>query len=273
MKYKVLIAGKNKSVMDDFFTRMTEDFDVLSSSTRYMDILQHINYLVPDVFVYCANHEEQDPMSQEQGVQHRLDRLGIPTVLIGTKADCEDFLRNVTTEPDLILYRPLSAGAIHDKLMDFLEEREIANRKQPFAENMEDTLQILSELEAAIPPPSRKHVLVVDDDPMMLKTIKEQLHDEYDVATAVNGKIAMKFLERKTTDIILLDFEMPEENGPAVLKKLRAAESTKDVPVVFLTGVTDRGKIQEALSLRPQGYLVKPIDRDKLLEAIHNNIG
>ena len=119
----------------------------------------------------------------------------------------------------------------------------------------------------------RKHILVVDDAPMMLKTIKEQLHHEYDIATAVNGGIAMKFLEKKKTDLILLDFEMPGENGPAVLEKLRANEATKEIPVVFLTGVSDREKIQEALAMKPQGYLLKPIDRERLMDVIRKLIG
>ena len=66
---------------------------------------------------------------------------------------------------------------------------------------------------------------------------------------------------------------MPVENGPAVLEKLRANPATRDIPVVFLTGVSDREKIQEALVLKPQGYLLKPIDREKLLEVIHKVIG
>ncbi|MDE6663986.1 MAG: response regulator [Lachnospiraceae bacterium] len=116
----------------------------------------------------------------------------------------------------------------------------------------------------------RKHILVVDDDPIMLKTVKEQLHDEYDVGMAINGKIAMKFLERKRTDLVLLDYEMPGENGPAVLAKIRENDELKDIPVVFLTGVSDRDKIKEAIALRPQGYLLKPIDHNKLMETINN---
>lgn len=116
----------------------------------------------------------------------------------------------------------------------------------------------------------RKCILVVDDAPIMLKTVKEQLHDEYDVATAISGKIAMKFLERKRADLILLDYEMPEENGSEILKKLRDNDATKDIPVIFLTGVTDRDKIKEAIALKPQGYLLKPIDHDKLIETIAN---
>lgn len=66
---------------------------------------------------------------------------------------------------------------------------------------------------------------------------------------------------------------MPGEKGPGILEKVRANEATKDIPVIFLTGVSDREKIQEALVLRPQSYLLKPIDREKLIEAITKVIG
>ena len=55
----------------------------------------------------------------------------------------------------------------------------------------------------------KKHVLVIDDDILMLKSLKEQLHEKYDVATALTGKLGLKFLESKKVDLILLDYEMP----------------------------------------------------------------
>lgn len=119
----------------------------------------------------------------------------------------------------------------------------------------------------------RKHVLVVDDDVRMLRLIKKYLDNDYDVATAVNGKVALKFLQTKHTDLILLDYEMPIEDGPSVLKKIRKDEKLSKLPVVFLTGVSSKEKIQEVLQLRPQGYLLKPINRQKLLLTIEKNIG
>ena len=121
--------------------------------------------------------------------------------------------------------------------------------------------------------PVKKHVLVVDDDPMMLRLIKEQLKDIYMVATAINGNLALKFLENKKTDLIILDYEMPNENGVDVLKKLRDNDMTSNIPVVFLTGISDREKIQKVLKFKPQGYLLKPIEREKLLQIIANTIG
>ena len=118
----------------------------------------------------------------------------------------------------------------------------------------------------------RGRILVIDDNPLMLKVIKEHLHEEYDLATATSGQVALRFLQRRQVDLILLDYEMPDEDGPAVLKKLRANDKTMDVPVVFLTGISDRKKIQKALMLQPDGYLLKPIDHEKLISTIKQYI-
>lgn len=119
----------------------------------------------------------------------------------------------------------------------------------------------------------RRHILIVDDDVRMLRMIKKYLENDYDVATAVNGKVALKFLETKHTDLVLLDYEMPVEDGPSVLEKVRKNDRLKNLPVIFLTGVSSKEKIQEVLQLRPQGYLLKPINRQKLLLTIEKNIG
>ena len=101
----------------------------------------------------------------------------------------------------------------------------------------------------------------------------EELREKYNVATAVSGKIALNFLEKRKTDLILLDYVMPDEDGPAVLKKLRENNATKDIPVVFLTGINDRNKIEKVLDMNPQGYLLKPIKPEKLFRTIRQIIG
>ena len=83
----------------------------------------------------------------------------------------------------------------------------------------------------------------------------------------------MKFLERRTTDLILLDYEMPEENGAEVLKKLRANPMTRNIPVVFLTGMNNREIIKQLVAMKPQGYLLKPIKCEQLVQTIQSVIG
>lgn len=113
-----------------------------------------------------------------------------------------------------------------------------------------------------------KSILVVDDDVRMLNVIKLYLQDLYEVTVVPSGKLALKFIERKHTDLILLDYMMPDMDGPDVLKEIRENSSCKDVPVVFLTGVADKALVMRGLEFSPAGYLLKPITRELLLEKV-----
>ena len=135
------------------------------------------------------------------------------------------------------------------------------------AESVKSWDDILGQLEGEATT-ARKHILVIDDDPLMLKVIKDYLHDDYEVATAKSGAVAYKFLEKRHTDLILLDYEMPEEKGPDVLTKIRKISGKERVPVIFLTGVKDKERLMEIVKVKPQGFLNKPIERGAMYEMI-----
>jgi len=111
----------------------------------------------------------------------------------------------------------------------------------------------------------RKHILIIDDDPNTLKTLRYYLQDSYKVTVVNSGKVAVDFLQKYTPDLILLDYVMPMFNGAEVLKTIKGREETRRIPVYFLTGRTDQTTIQECLALEPAGYIVKPVAKDALL--------
>lgn len=116
----------------------------------------------------------------------------------------------------------------------------------------------------------KKHILIVDDDRTVLKMLKTALEEEYDITTMVNGVMVEKFLMAKEVDMVILDYEMPGLTGADVFRKIKANEQTSNIPVCFLTGISDREKILEVMSLKPHSYLLKPIDMDMLKAAITN---
>lgn len=287
MKYGILMTGKNKMIMDEFFTHLRDTFECLSCSVQSDDICNHLKYYTPDAIVYCLYEESSDNFKRMVSVMEMPMAAKIPLVIIGPKEDCDEFIRYSDKTAQLVIERPSSIKIAGRKLTNFLDEwkkqvGEPVSGEDYAAQTEGDAAapartEEPSETESAPAQASetheRKRVLVVDDDTLMLKLIKEQLHGKYDVATAISGKIAFKFLENKHADLILLDYKMPVEDGPAVLEKLRANEATKDIPVLFLTGITDSEDVMKAIVLKPQGYLLKPIDRKLLLDSIRKYIG
>lgn len=273
MKYKVLLTGNNKTVINEFFTYMDFNFECISTSERYDDIMSHIKYVQPDAFVYCLYKEKPDDLKRFANIERQITDRDISLIVIGDSEDCDDFRKIAPLVEPLMLQKPISTQNIATAILNLLKARK--KRNSP-GDTSEETLQgardILSQMEETQEEKKeenrKKHILIVDDDSRVLRLLQSYLSGRYELATAINGKVALKFLEKKETDLVLLDYEMPVDNGAAVLEKIRANEKTKDLPVVFLTGVTEKNKIREVLALKPQGYLLKPVDMEKLSSTI-----
>lgn len=278
MKYKVLLTGNNKTIINEFFTYMDLDFECISTSDRYDDIMSHMKYVSPDVFVYCLYKERPDDLKRFANIERQISDRDVPLVIIGDSEDCDEFAKIAPLLEPLVLQKPITTQNIATAIVNMLQTRKKRNdpnaEKNEAAENtLQSARELLAQVETAMDENRKKHILIVDDDSRVLRLLKSYLEGRYELATAINGKVALKFLESKSTDLVLLDYEMPTENGPAVLEKIRANEKLGDLPVVFLTGVTEKNKIREVLALKPQGYLLKPVDMEKLSSTIKGILG
>ena len=94
------------------------------------------------------------------------------------------------------------------------------------------------------------------------------LEEDYEVAVAISGAQAMTSIGKKRPDLILLDYEMPVCDGKMTLEMIRADEDMKDIPVIFLTAVNDKANIEAVLKLKPAGYFLKPVVKDRLFAEI-----
>lgn len=288
MKYKLLLVGNNNATMDDFFIHLLNQFECVTTSRRYFDVYTHLKFFKPDMLVYCMQKEAQGNITDIITARNDYAKK-LPVVIIGPDKDCALFNDTYPGLAAITLEKPITVSVISDKLSYYLkrfvkkanekteddEALELSSALKDTDKALQDSLRELEALEslAEAPAQKRKHILIVDDDPVMLKVIKKYLEDKYDVGTALNGNLALKFLESKRTDLILLDYEMPGDNGPTVMGKIRSHPLNKNIPIVFLTGVADSARIQEVLMQKPEGYLLKPVDKDKLLMQLKSLIG
>ena len=117
-----------------------------------------------------------------------------------------------------------------------------------------------------------KKILLIDDSMIQQRMMYIMLKDEYEVITAESGIEGIQQAKLRQPDLILLDYDMPMMDGKETFAKLLANEETKDIPVIFLTGVIDKKQVAEVLMLRPKGYLVKPVEKGRLIETIESTL-
>ena len=315
--YRILLAGRNKTLIDHIFMQMDDEYECMTTSSRPEDILNHINAIRYDAFIYCVQKEDREDYSMIMGYKDRFLRKGTTVFVMGYKEECENFqkttghmaanayyvpvpmndVKNAIREAARNYFDAMAALDAEMRMMESAPEPEPAPEAgitaqvseasdktvdseepkpapEPASETEAPAPVPASESETPAPEPDRKKILVIDDDPMVLKLIQGHLGDEYDIASAISGKVAYKYLSSKSVDLILLDYEMPEENGPMVYENIRKMEGDiKNVPIVFLTGVTERDKLVKAIQLKPNGYLPKPINGTKLTNTVSKLIG
>ena len=113
-----------------------------------------------------------------------------------------------------------------------------------------------------------KSILIVDDDPTALRSMKSLLSSRYKILVANSGMNAITILAKNHVDLILLDFEMPVVTGPKVLEMIRSDPNTSNIPVMFLTAKGDKHSIMEVVRFKPEKYLLKTMLPKEILESV-----
>ncbi len=112
-------------------------------------------------------------------------------------------------------------------------------------------------------------VLAVDDNLLNLKLIEKSLEREgYRVISAIDGPKARQLAEKQNPDLILLDIEMPGENGFEVIKHLKDNPKTNTIPVIFLTGVSEVDSKLKGFNLGAVDYITKPFHPREVLARV-----
>ena len=91
--------------------------------------------------------------------------------------------------------------------------------------------------------PDRPRILVVDDEPIFLRSVKSWLGEDFDVSLLNSGEEVMEFLDMRPVDLILLDYKMPKMDGFDVLRRIRDDMEFQNMPVIFLTASNDKDTV------------------------------
>jgi len=118
---------------------------------------------------------------------------------------------------------------------------------------------------------SKKNILIIDDSNTNLVLLESLFkRNGYRVLSALNGKEGLESVEKNIPDLIYLDLKMPEIDGFEFLRKLKAKEEWKTIPVVILSAVNERESIIQSIELGVVEYLTKPLDVERVIHLTRN---
>lgn len=116
-------------------------------------------------------------------------------------------------------------------------------------------------------------ILAVDDAPASLRLLTDILKEEgYEVSSAISGELALRAATRHPPDLVLLDILMTGMGGYEVCRRLKANPATRDVPVIFISVVSETNEKVQGFELGAVDYVTKPYQRDELLARVRTHL-
>lgn len=257
MKYKLLLGGENSVIIRDFFSHTQKYFRCLTTTDLWNDVIGHFEFFQPDVYVLFLDKESCADVSHHVNMLKEDEKYNSAAIaVVGKEEICDEIRQKCPWIANMLIKRPISPDNLALSIIDYLETDQSA--------------KIMNETEVVQKSQEKKHILVVDDDRTVLKTVKSILEKDYEVTSIINGTLVEKILATRKVDAVVLDYEMPIMTGAEVYRRIKENPDTKNIPICFLTGVSERIKVEEIMALKPRGYLLKPINTEMLLATMSN---
>lgn len=251
---KILIIGQFNEVMESLNKHISTKFttqmcmDNLEMVKAMKKVFKQDLILISLVGVGKVDPEIMDFIRDKKSVT--------PVVFLGTPEECAYYQSMYSDSSYEYVIRPTTLGMLLQRCELMLK---LIDSNGDVV--TQDGAQVVVEA-------TKKCIMAVDDSGIFLRSIKTMLDKQYEVVVANQGALALNMARKKKPDLILLDYEMPGWDGKKTFEEIKEDEELKDIPVVFLTAVSDRKHIAGVLSLKPAGYLLKPVEQQRLLDTV-----
>lgn len=118
-----------------------------------------------------------------------------------------------------------------------------------------------------------RRIVIVDDDAVLLQTLNIFLKNHYDVVAFEEVEAAINYIKSNKVDLIFLDIRMPEISGIVAFDMIRQSEEGEQIPIIFISGYSDKRTVIECIEKGASNYLLKPVKKELLIETIENTFG
>ena len=253
---KILLVGNESNTLTETYNYLLKFFKVKTIGFDRIQIEKQLILHSAECILVNLKKATEEQLQILEWIKSDPQYSELKIIVIGFGYECNALSASMRLLVDKTLVYPMSKDGIVEEICELCGIGRLVARQRIKEEGITNEEKI-------------KHVLVVDDDARMLRAVKNWLQDSYKVSIVNSGVAAMAFLKKQIPDVVLLDYEMPALSGAQTLELIRKEEQFKKLPVFFLTGVSDKEKVKDVVMLKPQGYILKGITREELIDQLN----
>lgn len=245
MRYKMLVVGNTRTITDVVAKTLGKKNQVILSSFVVEELEIILELEDPDVVVLCLKTATMEQIAEIVKKNEKLELLKKEIVIIGDEK--ERLMFQVTA----VRYQPLE-WSFERGLLGLQEKIDEAMRMNPRYEAL-----------------YHKRILIIDDDRRTTAVLQEMISDEYDVLVCENGIEAINILSKRRVDGVIVSYDLETMPGRQIYQKIKGMKGYESLPVFFTTMNRSKDVIMDCVRLKPQGLLIKPVQKHDILDSLH----
>lgn len=264
MDRRILLIGKLNTVLRNLNEILERTFTMQLCADE-IDLVKGMTKIFKPDMVIISTSELRDEAMEIFDYYYGAYRKK-PVIVVANPDECENYKGYFESEQFELMIRPVSKTQLITRCCEMMgvSEEEASEEKNVIVK------KAASRKKQNGP---KKTIMIVDDSSLALRSTKAMLDKEYKVLVATSGLKALEVMYKNKPDLVLLDYDMPKFDGKDTLAHMRMDDELKDIPVIFLTAVADTQHIAAVLKLNPEGYFLKPLEKEKVLSAIEERLG
>lgn len=257
-------------MIEDNETAIIQMRQVLKQEGYQVDIakggheaLEYMNQTIPDGIILDLMMPEIDGFEVLEKIRNKEHTANIPVVILTAKDLTRNDMNRLSANnvQQLIQKGDVNIRALLDKIHKMFDQTEV---RKPF----EYTNQTCSKIK--LEKNRKAKVLIIEDNPDNMVTIKAILGDKYEIFEAIDGELGLEMIKSEHPHLILLDMALPKIDGLEVVRRIRSDTKTKHIPVIALTAMAMTEDKEVILKAGCDEYVTKPVGHLEILSKIEN---
>ena len=253
----ILLVEDSEPIIIQMNDILTEQGYIVKVVRNGKEALEQIQIELPDAMVLDLMMPEIDGFQVLKTIRNVEKSAHIPVLVLTAKHITREELKVLKSNH---IYQLIQKGLVGKNELLTAVKNMILEQKQETITRLEKKKNNIID--------EKPTILVVEDNPDNMMTVKALLKEEYDVLEAIDGISGIELAKKNIPSLILLDISLPIIDGFQVLKELKKDERLINVPIIALTARAMVGEKEKILSYGFDGYVSKPIDEELLKNSI-----
>ncbi len=264
-----ILEKKTILIVDDNETDLQEMVQMIETSMNTLiarngkECLDTLESIIPDMVILDLTTPQMDGFDTLKKIRENPDTAHIPAIIITTKDLTENYKKRLSGNiSSIVQKRNLSVKTLLHEI------KKILVQKDPDNITKQDHVELPSNIDGKYDNKNSHTVLIIEDNPDNMITVKAILQNKYTLLEAPDGETGLELISCNKPDLVLLDIALPKITGFEVIRRVRENQDTRDIPVIAMTAYAMKGDKDKLIESGCDDYISKPLDPDDLLVKI-----